>query len=377
MLPSERNKEFRDFLIKMSRFHGSHSVDKSQVTPRIMIMVFLSSICVVMQLNGLYHIWPDFMRICHSMMLEPIELQLLTRIAVRFLNNDEELVSKIHDTIDKFYKNEEKNLEYLKILTSRVKLIEFLSKLYMLLNFICFMIPPISALIISWISSEFIMLVPFWLPFTDPTETFGFVLNSALMMFYTIMFCEILISQDLFIIHYTIQVIPMGDIYIEKLKKLGKKLTKCRKNQKILINSKHETFDEFKLICQSLSIHENFIKQIEIEINDLIKSFNNYNNFIALIFPYMHYTTFIEISTNSIGIGLAIIVATFISAPIGISIILIFSIQVLMSCIQGTIISHQNQKILDEVWNFPWYKMSVSMQKVWLQFMHQCHKVFK
>jgi len=137
---------------------------------RTILMLILSSICIVMQINGLCHIWPNFIRICHSLMLEPIAFQLITRITARHINNDEQLVAKIHITIDEFYKNEEKVHENLDLLAIRVKFIEFLSKSYMLLNFICFMTPSMSALIISLISGNFVMLVPFWLPFTDPTE---------------------------------------------------------------------------------------------------------------------------------------------------------------------------------------------------------------
>ncbi|KAL7012488.1 hypothetical protein ACKWTF_014880 [Chironomus riparius] len=372
MLPSKRSKKSRNFLIKMSRLHGTHTADKKPMNLRTSVMLLLSSIFVVMHINGLIHVWPNFKRICNSLMVEPIGFQLLTRMTMRFVNNDEQLVSEIHDTIEKFYKSEEKEPEKRKILDFSVKIIEILSKSYMLLNFICFMIPPMSALIISWISKEFFMLVPLWLPFTDPNEIYGFAINTSAMFFFCVMFYELLISQDLFFIHYTLQVIPMGDILIHKMRQLGEKLSASRKSVKILANTQNFTIEELIKTRQKLNILENSIKQHEKDIINLIKSFNSYNSFISLIHPYMHYTKFVEISTNAVGIGLAILVANLFSISIGISVILIYTLQVLMSCIQGTVISHQNQKILDETWNFPWYKMSIPMQKVWLQFMHQC-----
>ncbi|CAG9810817.1 unnamed protein product [Chironomus riparius] len=356
----------------MSRLYGSHTADQNSTTSRFALVVFLAVNCIVMQINGLFHNWPNFIRICHSLMVEPIVFQLLTRITMRYINNDEQLVSDIHDTIDKFYKNEEKELDNQIILSAGVKLIEILSKSYMLLNFICFMIPPLSALIISWISGEFIMSLPFWLPFTDPTTTFGFTINMSLVTFYSVMFYDILISQDLFFINYTMQVIPIGDIFIHKMTKLGEKLSKIRENQKLLATTQKYTFDNLQMMRRNLNIQEHSIKQLEKQIISLIKSYNSYNDYISLIFPYMHYTTFVAISTSALGIGLSILVATFLSASIGISIMLIFTLQVLMTCFQGTIISYQNQKILDSAWDFPWYKMSVPMQKVWLQFIHQC-----
>jgi hypothetical protein len=43
---------------------------------------------------------------------------------------------------------------------------------------------------------------------------------------------------------------------------------------------------------------------------------------------------------------------------------------VLMPCIEGTLISHQKQKLLDELYSFPWYELSISKQKTFLQFIH-------
>jgi len=363
---------FRDFLIKMSRFHGCHAADKSQINPRIILMLLLSSIYIVMHINGLIHIWPDLIRICHSLMVEPIAFQLITRILARFINNDEHLVAEIHDTIDKFYKNEEKDDENQKMLTFGVKLIKIQTKLYILLNFICFMTPSVYILMLSWISGELVTVIPLRLPFTDPREAFGFTINISLIIFYSVMFCEIFVSLDLFLIYYTMQIIPMGDIYIHKMRKLSERLSKYRKNEKLLKSTNQNKFDNFQMTRHKLNVQANLIKKLEKDIINQIKSYNSYNNFIALIFPYMHYPSFVAIITNTIGIGLAILVATFLSTLNGICTILVFTLQVLMSCIQGTIVSHQNQEILNEAWNFPWYKMSVPMQKVWLQFMHQC-----
>jgi hypothetical protein len=40
----------------------------------------------------------------------------------------------------------------------------------------------------------------------------------------------------------------------------------------------------------------------------------------------------------------------------------------------GTIVSHQNEKLLRAVCNFPWYNLSVKKQKVYMQFIHQCQQ---
>lgn len=356
----------------MSKLHGTHQADKRKLPPRLLFILIIAFLCLLMQFNGLIHVWPNLLVICNSLMLEPMGLQLVTRILARFINNDEELVDEIHDEIDKFYKNEEKDRETHNILTSRLNFIEILLKSYMMLNFFCFITPAMTALILSWSSNEFILFVPFWLPFTDPTTANGFAINAGLMIFYSVLFYELLISQDLFFILYTMQVIPMGDIFIQKMRKLNDKLSEVRKNQKLAVIPKCDTLLSLSQTHHKRIIQEHSINEVEKDIIHLIKSYNNYNSFISLIFPYMHYTTFIAISTNAIGIGLAILVANFISISIGISVMLIFTVQVLMTCFQGTTIAHQNQKILNESWNFSWYKLSVPMQRVWLQFIHQC-----
>lgn len=325
-------------------------------------------------------------------MLEPLGFQLVCRLFARYFNDDENLVIKVETVIEDFYKAMEKDLKNRKLLLKRITMIESMIKIYTFINMLTFATPTVTSLILSYVSNEYIMFVPFSLPFTDSRQTVGFAINEIAMSFYSVMFFELLIQQDLCFIYFTMQVIPMSDIFIQDLKKVGKKLEKYKKTLNGLLNQRLNREKSYKLEfdkTQIVKIYEQKSKLIfksksnamknrksitamEEEVINNIKQFNSYNNYISMFQPYIYMSSFVAIFTNAIGIGLSIVVAKFFSISIGVSVISILTLQVLMPCLQGTIISHQNQKILNEVNGFPWYKMSIKMQKVWVQFIHQC-----
>jgi hypothetical protein len=110
----------------------------------------------------------------------------------------------------------------------------------------------------------------------------------------------------------------------------------------------------------------------EEQLVELIKEFHDYNDYIGLVFKYAELTFFMALLCNSIGIRLTVIVMRFFSTAIGISYLFILILQVTMPCLIGTMILTQNEKLLNALWSFPWYELSLKNQKVFLQFIHAC-----
>ena len=86
----------------------------------------------------------------------------------------------------------------------------------------------------------------------------------------------------------------------------------------------------------------------------------------------MMWSSFVTFTVNSIGIGMSIKFMRFWSIPIGLAGVTLFTTQVLIQCVQGSIVLHQNQRILDCLCGFPWYELPKSQQKIFIQFIHVC-----
>lgn len=266
------------------------------------------------------------------------------RLSGNFLRDDEQTVLDIQRTIDEFYKSEEKIFRRRKFLTHKISYIGQAVKSYMLINGILFHVPIATSIIMSIIFKDFILLAPIFMPFIDPYSIYGFIVNEILMLLFSTMFYMLLIAYDLTCFYYILQVIPMCDVYIMNVKELGDKVAKQTENPYFMSSN----------------------------VRKLIADFEKFSSYIQLVVNFMHLTTFAAMTINAVAIALSLFIALKLLIPIGISFGCICMFQVLLPCLQGTIISHQNQKILHAVWDFPWFQMKNKEQKLWLQFMHNC-----
>jgi hypothetical protein len=60
------------------------------------------------------------------------------------------------------------------------------------------------------------------------------------------------------------------------------------------------------------------------------------------------------------------------SVPVGVSAIIGYTTEVALVCVEGAIITHLKEKILKDLWSFPFYELSPKMKKIYLQFLHCC-----
>lgn len=346
-------------MIQIARLHGGRMADKKFMNPRFATTIFLCIFAFIMQINGFIHVWPDFIRICNSLLLDSFGAQLVMRFAVRFLTDHEQDVFIIEKTIFEFYEKEEQNLENQKFLNLKANFIDMALKFYMILNGILFHVPILTSIILSVLYKDFIPFAPFFVPFIDSEQFWGFILNEILMTLQSTMFYVVLVVVDLIYLYYTLQTLPMSEVLAKKITEYGE------------VIKKNQSYD-FMLKFGKFKKNENAQHDVKKEIVKLITEFNSYNNFILSLINYIYLPIFSVIMTNAIAIGLSILVAMYFSVPIGFSIGLIFFLQVLLTCVEGAIISHHNQKIINAVYDFPWYELSASNQKIWLQLLHQC-----
>ncbi|KAG5680009.1 hypothetical protein PVAND_009542 [Polypedilum vanderplanki] len=352
------------FMDEIAQIYGTNM---GTFHPRLLIAICFLLVEQVMHIHGLIQCWSNPIDVCNGLMIYSIAIQLVVKLASRLLHNDDKLVSEIQKIINNFYDREQKIKQNRKILQKHLNNYECIMKIYSVAFLTLFLIPTITSAILSWYTGEFILFSPIYLPLTDPTKKFGYFLNFIIMGFESILTCLIFLPADLLYINFAYQTVPMSQIFIKKLKKFGNEIieienNKCEENS-IKFMSKYSVQKEHEK--QQKLEEENFLK-----LKELIKEFNEYNNLISLSLKYMSFTSFIAISTNAIAISMAIIILFFFSVSIGFAASIIFLIQMLNPCMQGSLIVHQNTKIFDAIYDFPWYYLTEEQKKIYLQFIH-------
>jgi hypothetical protein len=338
-----------------------------------MVLVFsLSFLEQVMHINGLIGNIKSIVSVCNSMVLYFVALQIASRTVSFFVRNDGETVRNMYDLILKFYEREQKTIAYRPLLLRKLENTEVFMKSYVALTTFGFCTPIITTLILSSIRREFFLFAPLYMPFTDPTQLFGFTVNVILLFVVTMLCSAIIMAGDAYIILGAFQIMPMADIFELKLHDFGMKL----KEAPVVEDLDHQPSTSrgtaaWVTAFAVIQKKKNREKQ-EKQLIELIKEFHDYNDYIGLVFKYAELTFFMALLCNSIGIGLAVIVMRFFSIPIGMTYFFLLSMQVAMPCMIGTMVSTQNEKLLDAVCSFPWYELSVKNQKVFLQFLLEC-----
>jgi hypothetical protein len=336
-------------------------------TPEIIVILIAGACEQIMHFNGLYQSWPQVGLICNSLSIDAMTIQLVSLLISRVLHNDDQLIRALQVEIKKFNIREEQTETYRNILRANLKASEYYLKLYMVVCFILFSSVHPMAWIVSWYSGEFIMFTPVYMPFTDPHTLFGYVLNSILM---------VVMNQVPYIIFtavYTVSIFlsfaskSMADIHCAKWIDFGIQL-----NDNGKVKRSENKQPEPKTLQTKIAEREARLRTIEKQFKTLMKEFLEYNEYLDSAFSFISFHTFVVVSVNSLAMALTTVTFLYYSKGIGAFLFMYFFAQVLVPCIQGTMVVKQKENILNELWNFPWYMLSRSQQKIFLQLMHRC-----
>lgn len=364
----------------LGSIYGAHNQNAVLMTPKIFGCIFVGLLMVIIQFNGLIYIWPNFLKICNSLIIESMVVQLIVRVSSRFIRNDERTVQRIQKYINDFYEREEKNIQNRPILNGLIKNFEFGLKVYCIIGLIPICAPSISALIYSIVSKEYFLFVPFRLPFTDPENSLiWFIVHSLLLFFGGLLNGFILTSGDAFFLYFILQTIPMVKMITMKLKAFEFEIVNFQKD--LMPSTSTQKVDGKELIC--IKVKENINKrniykskmEIEKKLIRIIRECQEYKDYVTICHVHTEMTIFVAILMNSLSIGLAMLLAYLSSYTIGISAFTVFFIQILILCLLGSIVTHQNEKLLKELCSFPWYELSNPSRKLFLQHIHLCQNL--
>jgi hypothetical protein len=341
-------------------------------TPEIIVILIAGACEQVMHFNGLYQSWPQIGLICNSLSIYAMTIQLVSILISRVLHNDDQLIRALQVDIRNFNIREEQTENYRSILSANLKASEYYLKLYMVVCFILFSSVHPIAWTVSWYSGEFIMFTPVYLPFTDPHTLFGYVLNSILMLMMTLVPYIIFTAVYTTSIFFSFQSKSMTEIHCAKWMDFGIKINDNDKVKRKRCGNKRPRTLRTKI--EKIAEREARLRTIEKQFKTLMKEFDMYNEYLNTAFSFIEFHTFLIVSVNSLAIALSIVTLLYYSKGIGGILMIYFIAQVLVPCIQGTMVVIQKEKILDELWKFPWYKLSGPQQKIFLQLMHRCQQ---
>jgi hypothetical protein len=340
------------------------------------MLVPTTALGAMMSVHGLYQIWPDIPSICNLLVMSTFMAVISARFFNKVLRKSNDCIQAMFKTTIEFYEREEQTPEHRPVLHANIKFLVSLIKYFFLVSSLFNVVPGPTAWILSWYTGELILLSPVYLPYTDPTTPFWYIINSAILAFYEMILFVVIMTSDVFYIFFIYQSVPMVEIYCMKLRKFGEKLNEV-KTQKIAeqpgpSTSKNHSRNLWNRAAQMALEHENAKEKeiVEQQLVTLIKEFNTYNEFVAAILFFMEYNIFATMSLNSMGIGLAIVVTLYYSKAIGAVMILNLFLLVLVPCVEGTVILQQKEKLLNEMCAFPWYELSKPKQKIFLQLIH-------
>jgi hypothetical protein len=325
-----------------------------------------------MHVNGMYQYRSDFVKLISPLALVSFGIQLIAGLVNRMLGKDTLPLIRAHNLALTFYEREEKNERHKAVLNSTVDKALLTLKCFLYLSLILYYTPVATSFIVSLWKQEFIMAFNIYLPFTNFNTLFGYLLNMVMQMVGTLFLYTILMMRDMHAVFYPILLIAMVKVYELKLAAFAKRLNDFRnkKTNKIMPGTSRIQTEAEKLANERS--RKDQLEKIESELKDLIKEYELYNQYIVSFLTVFETTAFVALTSNSFAIGLSFLEMRLVSTPIGLALVIVILFQVLLSCVIGSLISIQNQRLLVAVCDFPWYELSPKMKKIYLQFIHQC-----
>lgn len=258
----------------------------------------------------------------------------------------------LRSLIEKFYdKNEnlpEEQSAMNKCLRRLVKVIVILFAL----NFFCVFGPLAFSLYKTLETGHSAIPYPIILPFVDLQSTFGFILNfsnQTVLTAYAISGFVVLDGQAFLYVLHT-------QVFVDGLSSKRKRLSEYMMTTDVRLLGNRTTMR--KMLLEIFEAHAELK-----EYGDWLQKFMGRLAFIVVTLnTYVFCSSGILFLTSIFYGGIGLIFQSFVS--------------LLMYCGLGAYILSQHERLLDELWKFEWYKLPISEQKDWLNFLTKAQQPF-
>lgn len=332
----------------MNAIVGLELKNTNAASKRFIVVLILGVLEQIMQINGLIQVYPNIAKICNNLCLYIVAIQLVGSLVNKYINNDNKRRKYFMKVLTDFYLETEKNDEYSEILKSFVKYSKVFMQRSVRVYIAAFFTICISGILISLVYNEKIYVILLYLPFIDPYSLLGYIINTILLYIFAITFGIGIVASIQSQIFFITQAIPMTKVICKKIESLGKKLSSKGKIKE---------------------------KEVNAMLINIIEDHYRYCNLIQDIQQHASIESFAILSFNTIGLGMSVIVARYMSFLTGVLYFLCLAYQCSINCVLGSIIDHQNEKICNELIEFPWFELSRKNKKIFLQFIHCCQNV--
>ncbi|KAG5681582.1 hypothetical protein PVAND_010999 [Polypedilum vanderplanki] len=350
--PSEEVHYQFEFFNKFSEIYGIRHQERPSFNPyqnpRLFLMAFLGYLEQAMAFNRIYESLNNIGEFCCLLAIESLGINVAVRYMCKIIMKDDENFRKMLENVKNFYEREEQSEQYRHILETNLKLSNFLLKALTIFFFNLCMFLHVLAFVSSWFSGRFLLVAPIYMPWIDPNTLFGYTISSSILFLFTMWIFVVFLPSEGIVIMSALQTIPMGQIFILKLKIFGDELIESKKSLKKtnFVNVKltepptstlmeqKSNLNQRSVLYQELKVKED----VESKLIDMIKNFNEYVQYLQSVFDYVQTPTFFVLSINATAIGLAALTTVYYSKAVGIVLVGFFTIQVFLPCIQGTLI---------------------------------------
>lgn len=295
----------------------------------------------------------------------------MSRIINRFSLNDEAKNLELQKRLEIFYKNHENNLVYRIILLRKLDIYAYIFKIFLFGYFAITHLPLFCMIVSAIITGTYQLAAPIYIPFINPDKLVGFAINAIFQLLCQEIIFLLLLPLDFYFIFYSYQISLMLDILKLKFKDF----------EQYLANQQLKSSKKFKnLVQKHFAVNRNnpkstnFIENNTEKLITMIKEYYKVRQFTFLLFTEMKIPIFVTITSGGLALCFSVLILLSYSKSFGFLAASFYLCQISNLCILITFVTHQFEKLLREIYEFPWYLLSNSEQKIYLQFLQCCQK---
>jgi hypothetical protein len=284
-------------------------------------------------------------------LLIPLAIIVVSSLIPELFLNGIQVGFRRIEMISILYKAHEREPKFHKNLIQYLHLTQKIFRLFFIFQAVIFHTPVIGGIFLSIWNGQFFYCFSFYVMFLDPDSLIGYIVNTTSVLISSILVFLGMVTLNQDHILFTTQVVPLTDIMclkLEMFKKLIQTKSKKRTNRKANLT-------KYKIL-------------VEKHLRTFIKDHEKYREY-ANIFSgtRMKFIYFVIVSISSLAIGLSGFFAFKYSMFIGLSLFLVYIFNIAFFCVLGTLMEHQNKKLVNEFYDLPWHELSSSQQKTFLQ----------
>jgi hypothetical protein len=294
----------------MCNLLGLQMPERTLFHPRYLLAVFQTVTYNTMFTNGCYQSFGDIYKLLHALMPVAIVIMFCSKVYNLIYRDYQAFAPSIHRKTMACYEKYQSDPKLHDILAKRAHESEYYLKLMTFCSFMLFHLPSLNSLVVFLMTGQKFLCVYNFMPFTDPHETVGFIVNLCLLSFLmTTTFLGLMVESSLFVF-YGYQVVPLCDILCSHLDEIGEGLVKLKEPEGC------EKMNNLEMVV-ALKNREDKLKKLEGNFIEVIKEHREFENFIQEIIFYHKIPTFFTIAFSSLSIGLSIVVFYKISMSTG------------------------------------------------------------